>query len=91
MFLQESLLIKAGDVQNVTLAENHFRDLPVYEKEGKSIECLNAAYNDAYLSKDRGGMNLLTAIVKLLNKQGQSKADILTYYIQLRGFVEELA
>lgn len=57
----------------------------MYERGGKSIECLNAAFNDAYSSEDKVGMNLFTAIVKLLTKRGESKADLSTYYIQLRG------
>lgn len=77
-FLQASLLIRPGVVWDFTSAGNFLKHMIVYKRGGKSVECLNAVYNDAYSSEERVWMNLLTNIFKLFTKGEESKAGHLT-------------
>ena len=68
-----------------SIAGHVFKYMPVYERGGKSIECLNIAYNNVFSMDERVGINTFTDIIKLLTKRGESKAGLSTYYIQLRS------
>lgn len=84
VFLQQSLLVKPGVLRDVTISGNIFKNIPIYERGGKSVESLYEAYKKSFPKKDVIGRDTFTDLGKLLTKRGESKAGLSTYYIQLR-------
>ena len=83
-FIQESLQVKPGVVRDVNIVGNIFRNLPVYERGGKSIKSLTEAYNNSFIASERVGKHTFSLLLNLLTKRGESKAGLSTYYINLR-------
>lgn len=83
-FIQESLCLKAGVTRDVKFDGHLFKDMPVYERGGKSIRSLNDSYNASFDKDHRVGRDTFFHIAKFLTKRGESKAGLSTYYIQLR-------
>lgn len=83
-FIQGSLCLKAGVVRDVKYDGYLFKDMPVYERGGKSIRALNKSYNDTFDKDKRVGQHLFFDLMKFMTRRGESKAGLSTYYIQLR-------
>ena len=83
-FLQGSLCVKPGVTRDVSIAGNTFKNMPVDERGGKSIESINEAYNNSFAEGERVGRDTFVDLTKLLTKKGESKAGLSTYYINLR-------
>ena len=45
--MKENLQLKAGHLRNFTIAGHHFKNLPVYERGGKVLQCLFKEYYDS--------------------------------------------
>ena len=54
-FIQGSLLVKSNVVRDLNIVGNIFRNLPVYERGGKSIESLTEAYNNFFVVSEHVG------------------------------------
>mmetsp|Transcript_12420 Transcript_12420/g.18564 ORF Transcript_12420/g.18564 Transcript_12420/m.18564 type:complete len:292 (-) Transcript_12420:93-968(-) len=76
LFIQQSLCLKAGAVRDVSIAGHTFRDMPVYERGGKSIESLLEAYRVAFAEDERVGAHTFAEITRRLTKRGESKCKM---------------
>lgn len=83
-FVQGSLCLKAGVVRDVKFDGYLFKNLPVYERGGRSIKALKKSYDDSFDKEDRVGWHTFLSLIQLLTRRGESKAGLSTYYIQLR-------
>ena len=75
-------------MRNVTIASHKFKNIPVYERDGKCMQSLFKEYQDT-LPGDKGSIRFSTFhdIFKLLTMRGESKYGLSTYYIKFRhGF-----
>mmetsp|Transcript_27310 Transcript_27310/g.39559 ORF Transcript_27310/g.39559 Transcript_27310/m.39559 type:complete len:194 (-) Transcript_27310:94-675(-) len=77
-FIQQNLCVKAGAVRDVSIAGHTFRDMPVYERGGKSIKSLLEAYRVAFVEDERVGEHTFAEITRLLTKRGESKCGLST-------------
>ena len=84
-FIQGGICVRLGVVRDVRIAGNTFKNIPVYERGGKSIESIFDAYCSTFQNqKERVGRDTFFELIKLLTKKGESKAGLSTYYINLR-------
>lgn len=71
-------------MRDVQIAGNTFEIMPVYEHCEKRVEPINEAYNNTLVEGEQAGMDAFVESAMFLTKKGESKADFLTYYINLR-------
>ena len=90
-FLKDALCVKPSVVRDVAIAGHLFKNLPVCECVGKSIESLNEACSATHVDNQRIGKHFFADVMKLATNSGESKAVSSTYCIQVRCSSKVLA
>ena len=83
-FLEQFLQVIPGDTRTVTLAGNVFKNLPVYDRGGKSLKDIWDHYKAVVPDDQRVGEKTFYEIINLLSTKGKMKDSLSTYYIALR-------
>ena len=81
--VQEKLWLKSDRLQNITIAGHKFKNIPVYERGGKSIQSF---FNNTSMHYQNTKVQIVFTtfhdIVKLLTMCGESKSGLSKYYIK---------
>jgi hypothetical protein len=83
-YAQQSLNVKPGVMRNIKVAGHIFRNMPVYERGGTSVQSLFEGYCAVYDTQSRVGRDTFSELLHLLSKRGETKAGLSTYSINLR-------
>lgn len=70
-FLEGSLCVKPCVTRHVQIAGNTFKNMPLFERGGKSIESVNEAYKNTFAEEERVERNTNVELAKLLTKRGE--------------------
>ena len=84
-YIMAKLHYRHGMIKDVRVDNYTFRNLPMYERGGKSCISLFNEYRDGEqsLNGPTEGKKTLFELIKFMTKAGESKTGLLTFYVKL--------